>query len=51
MELFQLAPVSAAYSVEKQQIGLGLYGVLTPLSIIFQLYHGSHFIGGGNRST
>ena len=27
MELFQLAPVSAAYSVEKQQIELWLYGV------------------------
>ena len=27
IELFQLTPVSAAYSVEKQQIGLGLYGI------------------------
>jgi hypothetical protein len=24
---------------------------LTPLSTIFQLYHGGQFIGGGNRST
>jgi len=24
---------------------------LTPLSTIFQLYHGSQFIGGGNQSS
>ena len=24
---------------------------LTPLSTTFQLYRGTHFIGGGNRST
>ena len=24
---------------------------LTPLSAIFQLYHGDHFCGGGSRST
>jgi hypothetical protein len=24
---------------------------LTPLSTILQLYHGGHFIGGGNQST
>jgi hypothetical protein len=27
------------------------FGVLTPLSAIFQLYHGDSFSGGGSRST
>jgi uncharacterized protein (UPF0276 family) len=31
-------------------LGLGLWG-LAPLSTILQLYHGVHFIGGGNQST
>jgi hypothetical protein len=28
-----------------------IFGVLTPLSAIFQLYHGDSFSGGGSRST
>ena len=33
-----------------QMRGLGLW-CLMPLSIIFQLYRGCHFIGGGDRIT
>ena len=29
---------------------MGLWSLM-PLSTIFQLYRGGHFIGGGNRST
>jgi len=28
-----------------------IFGVLTPLSTIFQLYHGNQFFGGGSQST
>jgi hypothetical protein len=28
-----------------------IFGVLTPLSTIFQLYHDNQFSGGGSRNT
>jgi hypothetical protein len=39
-------------SPQKEDLcAVGWFMMFNPLSTIFQLYRGCHFIGGGNKST